>query len=364
MSPELREGFTTGTAAAAAAKAATLFLLTGDRAQAMDTPLPPGGRLTVPVESVAPEGQRQARARVIKDGGDDPDATHGQAIEALVELIPGEACPPVILGGKGVGTVTLRGLPVPPGEPAINPEPRRQIAAAVAEALAVHGFQGGVRVTVEVPCGEAIAQKTMNPRLGITGGISILGTRGTVKPFSHESYAASIRQALDVALAQGATHVGLSTGGRTEGLLRADLPLLPETAFIQFADFFALALGEAGARGFAGITVGCYFGKLTKMAMGFEYTHAKDTRIDFKRLARWCAEAGLDPGRAAQAAGAVTARHVLEIVLEDPAKDVIVASIANKALAVAQRFTGPGPRLQYRVYGFDGAALIYLKGEE
>lgn len=364
MSPELREGFTTGTAAAAAAKAAALFLLTGTRAQSMDTPLPPGGRLVVPVDAISPEGRRTARARVIKDGGDDPDATHAQAIEALVELLPGQACPPIILGGKGVGTVTLPGLPVPPGQPAINPEPRKQIAAAVAEALAAHGFQGSARVTVEVPKGEAIAQQTMNPRLGIRGGISILGTRGTVKPFSHESYAASIRQALDVARAQGATHVGLTTGGRTEGLLRADLPHLPETSFVQFADFFALALSEAGVRGFAAVSVGCYFGKLVKMAMGFAYTHAKDTRIDFARLARWCAEAGLDPERAGIAAGAITARHVLEIILEDPAKDAIVGSIARKALAAARKFAGPGPRLGYRVYGFDGTALIHLKGEE
>ncbi|BBD09702.1 cobalt-precorrin-5B (C(1))-methyltransferase [Desulfovibrio ferrophilus] len=364
MCPELREGFTTGTAAAAAAKAATLFLLTGQQAKTMDTPLPPGGRLTVPVADITRESPRTARATVIKDGGDDPDATHGHTIEVLVELRPDVDLPPQILGGKGVGTVTLPGLPVPPGEPAINPEPRKQIATAVTEAITSQDFQGSVRVTVEVPAGETIAQKTMNPRLGIVGGISILGTRGTVKPFSHESYAASIKQALDVALAQGTTHIGLSTGGRTEGLLRADLPNLPETAFIQFADFFALALSEAGARGFSEITVGCYFGKLVKMAMGFEYTHAKDTRIDFDRLSHWCRKAGLDANRAAQAKEAITARHVLEIVLEDPAKDAIVGSIAKKALTVARGFAGATPRISYRVYGFDGAPLTHLTGEE
>ena len=389
----LREGFTTGTAAAAAAKAATLLLLTGDTAHAMGTPLPPGGRLVVPVESVTLEGAAPAaaRARVIKDGGDDPDATHGHAIEAVVALhqpegtagtlgadndamtppTPGTLCPPApdapanvtLFGGRGVGLATLPGLPIAPGEPAINPEPRRQIAAAVAEVLAEARFGGHAAVTIEVPDGEAIAAKTMNPRLGITGGISILGTRGTVKPFSHESYAASIRQALDVARAQGHTHVALTTGGRTEGLVRADLPGLAATACVQFADFFALALAEAAARGFAAVTVGCYFGKLVKMAQGFEYTHAKDARIDFDRLAHWFETAGIAPGRAEQVRTANTARHALEIAWDDPAKDAMLEAVTARALTAARQFAGPGPALDYRVYAFDGSPLIHRKGD-
>ena len=445
----LREGFTTGTAAAAAAKAATLLLLTGEAARTMNTPLPPGGRLVVPVESVAlesaapeeagetmqdaPTGTTQearqgsrpdapianppadvpprlapasARARVIKDGGDDPDATHGHAIEAVVALhpfhetgsafpphdsstgpddaknetgyddappppAPGRLCPPApdapadvtLFGGQGVGLATLPGLPIAPGEPAINPEPRRQIAVAVAEALAEADFRGHAAVTIEVPDGKAVAAKTMNPRLGITDGISILGTRGTVKPFSHESYAASIRQALDVARAQGHAHVALTTGGRTEGLVRADLPGLADTACVQFADFFALALAEAAARGFAAVTVGCYFGKLVKMAQGFEYTHAKDARIDFERLARWFEAAGVAHRRVEQVRAANTARHALEIAWDDPAKNAMLEAVTAKALAAARQFAGPGPALDYRVYAFDGSPLIHRKGD-
>lgn len=363
MSRVLREGFTTGTAAAAAAKAAALLLLTGEAPGSMDTPLPPGGRLVVPVDHAAFEGLG-ARAGVIKDGGDDPDATHGHAVQALVTLdARGEPGRVDVAGGRGVGTATLPGLPVAPGEAAINPGPRAQIRAAVAEALAAAAFPGSARVLVEVPDGEAIAARTMNPRLGITGGISILGTRGTVKPFSHESYAASIRQALDVARAQGLREAALSTGGRTEGLLAADLPHLPPTAFVQFADFFALALREAAARGFAALTVGCYFGKLVKMAQGFEYTHARDTRTDFARLARWFARAGVAPERAREVERANTARHALEIAWADPARDAMLAHVADRALASARAFAGPGPALEYLVYAFDGAPLVRRKGD-
>ncbi|WP_461209709.1 cobalt-precorrin-5B (C(1))-methyltransferase [Desulfocurvus sp. DL9XJH121] len=364
MAAPLREGFTTGTAAAAAAKAATLLLLAGSAPEHVDTPLPPGGRLPVPLDRAELKGPRAARGRVVKDAGDDPDVTHGHAVEALVELDPHGAPGEIIVrGGRGVGRVTLPGLPVPPGEAAINPAPRQQIRAAVAEALARENYAGAARVTVEIPDGEALAERTMNPRLGIKGGLSILGTRGTVKPFSHESYAASIRQALDVARAQGLAEMGLATGGRTEALLRADMPHLPPVAFTQFADFFSLALSEAAARGFESLTVGCYFGKLVKMAQSFPYTHAKDTRIDFALLARWFADAGLAPSCAARAAEANTARHALEIAWDDPAKDVMLELVTDKALKSARNFAGPGPRLDYRVYGFDGSPLIHRKGD-
>lgn len=367
MTRPLREGFTTGTAAAAAAKAAALWLATGAAPARMDTPLPPGGRLMVPVAAVLPEGGG-ARARVIKDGGDDPDATHGRAVEAVVTLDPdGRPGAVELLGGRGVGRVTLPGLPVPPGEPAINPAPRAQIRRAVAEALDAARFRGAARVTVEVPDGEEIAAKTMNARLGIVGGVSILGTRGTVRPFSHESWAATVLQGLDVARAQGLDHAALATGGRTEALLRADLPGLPPLAFVQFADFFALALSGAAERGFARVTVGCYFGKLVKMAQGHEYTHAHTAALDFDALARWCAGAGLAPGAVAAVRRAVTARHVLEMVLADPAKDAIIAQVAARALAAARRHAGgparPIPAIALRVYAFDGGLLCAIQGE-
>jgi len=367
VSRALREGFTTGTAAAAAAKAAALWLSTGAAPARMDTPLPPGGRLMVPVAAVLPEGGG-ARGRVIKDGGDDPDATHGRAVEALVTLDPhGPPGEIALAGGRGVGRVTLPGLPVPPGEPAINPAPRAQIRRAVAEALETARFPGAARVVVEVPDGEEIAARTMNARLGIVGGVSILGTRGTVRPFSHESWAATVLQGLDVARAQGLDHAALATGGRTEALLRADLPGLAPLAFVQFADFFALALGGAAQRGFARVTVGCYFGKLVKMAQGHEYTHAHAAALDFETLARWCAGAGMAPQAVARARRAVTARHVLEMILADGARDAIIAHIAARALAAARRHAGaaagPAPAIALRVYGFDDAPLYAIQGD-
>lgn len=357
MSRTLRDGFTTGTAAAAAAKAATLLLLTGEQSTRIDTPLPPGGRLVVTVDTVAAK-EKEARASVIKDGGDDPDATHGHRIESVVRLDPDAPKGSVtIAGGTGVGKVTLPGLPVPVGEPAINPAPRTQITTAVREALSQNNYRGGAQVIVEVPQGEAIALKTLNARLGIIGGISILGTRGTVKPFSHESYEATIRQSMDIAVRQGISHIALATGGRTESLLRNDLPHLPTLAFVQFADFFQSALSQASAHGFRTISIGCYFGKLVKMAHGFGYTHAHGTRIDFNRVAQWLGRSGVAPSICNNAKQSITARHVLDLIRDDPAMPQAIEYITSKALAHAREFAGPLPRIELRVYDFNGVPL-------
>ncbi len=359
----LREGFTTGTAAAAAAKAGVLFLAAGLRPESVEVPLPAGGRLAIPVARIAPEGEG-VRAVVVKDGGDDPDVTHRAEIHALVALNTGLRDGEIVLdGGKGVGRVTLPGLPVPPGEPAINPAPRAQIAAACREGLEEAGKRGGARVLIEVPAGERLAQKTLNPRLGILGGISILGTRGTVKPFSHESYLATIESGLDVARAAGVTHVILATGGRSERLARSDLPGVPELACVQFADFFAPALAAAAARGFSRITLSVFFGKLAKQAQGLANTHARTAPLSLAALAAACTGAGLDPDSAARVAAANTALAAQEIILASPARQACLAAVAARALACARKFAGPGPVLEYRLYSQDGARLLLLEEE-
>jgi cobalt-precorrin-5B (C1)-methyltransferase len=237
----LRHGFTTGTAAAAAAKAAALHLREGRAPDAVDVPLPMGGRMTVAVLETRPE-KDGVLAAVVKDGGDDPDATHGAVIRAFVRPVGGPGI--VLHGGQGVGLVTRPGLPVAVGEAAINPAPREQIRQAVAEA-GLHGAD----VEIRVDRGEEIARKTFNPRLGIVGGISILGTRGTVKPFSNAAYQATIRQCLDVMAACGVERPCLTTGGRSERFLRQARPDTPETACVQVADFFFYSMREAGRRG-------------------------------------------------------------------------------------------------------------------
>jgi cobalt-precorrin-5B (C1)-methyltransferase len=415
----LREGFTTGTTAAAAAATAVRVLLGAECPDRPDVPLPPGGRLAVPVARCGPADPPDAAdlsapatgatgasgvdstdaaadspedvlfppdapwaaAEVVKDGGDDPDATHGAVIRARVRLAPGGPGGGVVVrGGAGVGRATLPGLPVAVGRPAINPAPLAQIVAAVREVFAAHGFRGAAEVVVEVDDGAAIARKTMNPRLGIVGGISILGTRGTVKPFSHEAWRATVRQGLDVALAAGCRGVGLSTGRRSERLLMDRRPAWPETAFAQMADFFAFSLSEAAARGFGEIAVSCFFGKLVKMAQGCEYTHAHAADIDFAALAAHFAAAGACGAAVAEVAGANTARQALQIALgpgmtggagaaggdagadaptgaSNPAFARLMEILARRALAAARGFAGPGPELSLHVFDFDGTPL-------
>ena len=408
----LRQGFTTGSAAAGAAKAALAFLLAGRELTAADIPLPGGGRLVVPVESVTGEGLG-ARATVVKDAGDDPDATNKARISCVAMADAGDGAgkadtgritggseaaragggkPPaakglrpldthrevaggaapersetarvVILGGRGVGRVTLPGLPVPVGQPAINPVPRSQIEQAAREVLDAAGFQGDVRLIIEVADGEAIARHTLNPRLGIVGGISILGTQGIVKPFSHEAWRATIESGLQVARAAGIETAAFSTGRRSERMLMARFPELPELCFVQAADFFGFSLKRAQELGFSRIVWGCFFGKLAKMAQGLEYTHAHSEPTDFEALAGLAAQAGATPGACRAVAGANTARHALEIVPEGDTRRRFAALTAAQALKSARSFfrTGPSqefrePRLEIVCFGFETGIL-------
>ena len=367
MTIPLREGFTTGSAASAAAKAGALFLLAGHTAREVSVPLPPGGRLAVPVADFERE-KDAVRVTVIKDGGDDPDATHGKAIQVVVELHPGADRPPHVLvrGGRGVGRVTLPGLPVPVGRAAINPAPRAQIAEAVREALDVHDFRGAAEVLIEVPEGEEIAKKTLNPRLGIVGGISILGTSGIVKPYSHASYEASISQALDVARAAGLRSCVLTTGRRSERFHQARHPELPELAFVQVADYFAHAMREAVAKGFTRITWAVFFGKLVKQAQGEPYTHAREYPVDFGALAARCRALGAPEPLVADVRAANTAMQVLAMLEGIALRRSVVADCTASAVASALRFAGAAlparaatlPAVGYAVYDFDGAPLL------
>ena len=353
----LREGFTTGTAAAAAAKAAALFLALRLCPAEVDTPLPGGGRLMVPVARCAAEGLG-ARAVVVKDAGDDPDVTDEAEIHALVFQKSGLRDGEIALeAGAGVGTVTLPGLPVPPGEPAINPGPREQIRAAVAEALEESGLGAGARVVIEIPGGAELAKKTMNPRLGIHGGLSILGTAGIVRPYSHDSWLAAIGQALSVARAAGLDEIVLTTGRRSERFWRALHPETPELGVVQAADFFAQACGLAADQGFGRITWALFFGKLVKQAQGLECTHAKDGALDFGSLAELCAQAGVARPITERAAAANTALEVLELLRNDPALPGLLALLAGRAARAARDFAGPGPEIAHAVFDLDGALL-------
>jgi cobalt-precorrin-5B (C1)-methyltransferase len=356
---ELRQGFSTGTAAAAAAQGALYELLRRPCPDRVEAPLPGGGSLSIPLNR---HGRRGARgeAVVVKDAGDDPDVTHGAEIGARVCRLeaPGKPEDITFLGGEGVGRVTKPGLPVAVGEPAINPVPRRMIRLALRQVWDKFcpGEPLRLRVEIFVPRGEELARHTLNPRLGILGGISILGTTGLVKPFSHQAYRATIASSLRVARAAGLKHLGFSTGGKSEEHLKALLPKLPEEAFVQMGDYVRFALKVAGHLKFSEITAAAFFGKALKIAQGFGHTHASRGLADLKELGRWTLDLTGDAALAQAVAGANTARQALELLAAAGAGSV-VARVGAKMLAALQDYAGPGPQLAAVILDFAGQPL-------
>ena len=306
---KLRYGWTTGTCSAAAAKAATLLLRDGDPPADVEVPLPKGEqRPTFPVERCERDGDG-AIAVVIKDAGDDPDVTHGAHLTARVKLVPAPGI--VLRGGAGVGKVTKPGLGLDVGGPAINKGPRAQIAAAVGEVVDLTSV--GVDIEISVPGGEKMGRRTSNPRLGIMGGISILGTTGIVRPFSTAAWRASVGQAIDVMDAQGAKTVVLTTGGRTEKAARRLLPELPEVCFVEVGDFTGYALKRAAKLEFERCVFVGMAGKLAKLAAGIMMTHWTRSKVDPLFLADVTREAGGGEELALAVAESNTGRHAWEL---------------------------------------------------
>ncbi|MBI3768375.1 MAG: cobalt-precorrin-5B (C(1))-methyltransferase [Deltaproteobacteria bacterium] len=305
----LRTGFTTGACAAAAAKAATRTLVTEMEVHEIETTLPNRTRVTFAVHRCERRG-RHALASVIKDAGDDPDCTHGAELVAEVEL---KTDPGVeIHGGAGVATVTKPGLGLSVGEPAVNPVPRRNITEMVEEELDGSEYRGAV-VTISVPGGEEMAKQTINARLGLVGGISILGTSGIVKPYSTAAFKASVVQAIDVARERGHEEVVLTTGGKSEAYAMRIRPDVAEEAFIQMGDFVGVALKHCVRRGVPRATIVGMIGKLSKMADAKMQTHAAGSEVNMALLADLAAELGAGEDLRAEIRRANTARHVLEL---------------------------------------------------
>ncbi|TDG00334.1 cobalt-precorrin-5B (C(1))-methyltransferase [Paenibacillus piri] len=286
----LRHGYTTGSCAAAATKAALTALILQERQTHATITLPIGQEVTFDiVRCQCSNTDDYAEAEVIKDGGDDPDATHGARI---VSRVSWRAEPGFELdGGIGVGRVTKPGLPVPVGQAAINPVPRKMIREAAEAVLNQYEPQCGIRVVISVPDGEEIAKKTLNARLGIIGGISILGTRGIVVPFSTSAYKASVAQAIKVAVTCGCRHLVLSTGGRSEKYGMDMYPELPEEAFIEMGDFVGFALQHCKKQGVQKVTLVGMMGKFSKVAQGVMMVHNKSAPVDFGFLAQVALEA-------------------------------------------------------------------------
>jgi cobalt-precorrin-5B (C1)-methyltransferase len=288
----LRYGWTTGTCAAAAAKAAYTALLTGEFPDPVEVTLPRGQRPAFALATTK-AGEGEATVGVIKDAGDDPDVTHGALILATVRRgAPGGGV--TFRAGEGVGMVTRPGLPIPPGEPAINPVPRRMLREAIAEVAAAHGDAGDVDVEISVPGGEALAAKTMNGRLGIVGGLSILGTTGIVVPYSCSAWIHSIHSGIDVARAAGLTHIAGATGAASEAAVQR-LHGLPEMALIDMGDFVGGMLKYVRKHPVPRVTVAGGVGKMTKLAQGLLDLHSRRGSVDLGALTSLAERAGGSP---------------------------------------------------------------------
>jgi cobalt-precorrin-5B (C1)-methyltransferase len=287
--PPLRRGWTTGTCAAAAAKAAFAALVTGEFPDPVEVTLPRGERPSFAL-AVTQTGEGAATAGVIKDAGDDPDVTHGALVCATVRAgAPGSGV--TFRAGEGVGTVTRAGLPIPPGEPAINPVPRQMIRDAIAEIAAASGRAADAEVEISIPGGEALAAKTLNGRLGIIGGLSILGTTGIVVPYSCSAWIHSIHSGIEVARAAGLTHIAGATGTSSEAGAQK-LYDLPEIALIDMGDFVGGMLKYLRRHPVPRVTIAGGIAKMTKLAQGFTDLHSKRGAVDLAELANVAAAAG------------------------------------------------------------------------
>jgi cobalt-precorrin-5B (C1)-methyltransferase len=285
----LRRGWTTGTCATAAAKAAYAGLVTGEFPDPVEVTLPRGGRPAFAL-AVTQKDQGSATAGVIKDAGDDPDVTHGALILATVRMgAPGAGV--TFRAGEGVGTVTRPGLPIPPGEPAINPVPRRMIHDAIVEVAEAARCPADADVEIAIPGGAALAAKTLNGRLGIVGGLSILGTTGIVVPYSCSAWIHSIHRGIDVARAAGLDHIAGATGAASEAAVQK-LYGLPETALIDMGDFVGGMLKYVRAHPVARVTIAGGVAKMTKLAQGMLDLHSKRGAVDLALLAKFADAAG------------------------------------------------------------------------
>lgn len=347
----LRRGWTTGACAAAAAGAAATALLTGRFPDPARVRLPRGLVGHFPLATARHDGV-SATAGIVKDAGDDPDDTHGLEVRATVA----RAAPGAGIGfaaGEGVGTVTLPGLPLGVGEPAINPAPRAMIAAALRDAAEAADVAADLRVTIAIPGGAEVAKRTMNPRLGIVGGLSVLGTTGIVVPYSCAAWIASIRRGIDVARAQGHTHIAGATGRTSEAAVQA-LHGLPETALIDMGDFVGGLLRYLARHPVERLTIAGGFAKLAKLAHGALDLHSARSRVDLEGLATLLAGTGAPADDVAAARSASGAGAVL--ALAGDRAPALAAAVARRARDTV-RAALPG-RIAIDVVVFDRAGLL------
>ncbi|WP_242841744.1 cobalt-precorrin-5B (C(1))-methyltransferase CbiD [Desulfitibacter alkalitolerans] len=368
---KLRSGYTTGTCAAAAAQAALKQLLELRKQKIHNlTPiifpihvvavdLPQGGTVSIPIKSITVKGDI-VTAEVIKDAGDDPDITNGTSICASVEILEANSLEIlehnneiILLGGKGVGRVTKPGLSVPVGEPAINPVPRRMIIHEVKKLLP----RGkGVKVTIAIPEGERLAKKTLNPRLGIVGGISILGTTGIVRPMSEEAYVDSLIPQIDQAAALGHSLIVLTPGGMGEK--KAVELGMPREAVVQTSNFIGTMLKESAKRGIKGILLFGHIGKIIKVAGGIFHTHSKIADGRREILAAHAAMMGASPALIKEIMELNTIDASIELIKSHGLHEVY-NTIARWASKRSLELLGEELKIGTVMYSLDGEIIGY-----
>lgn len=357
----LRPGWTTGACATAATTAAYTALLTGDFPDPVTIALPRG---QTPAFALATEELTgsYAMAGIVKDAGDDPDVTHGALVRATVRLLPAGSGV-VFRAGPGVGTVTRPGLPLPVGEPAVNPVPRQLMRDHVARVAALHGNRNGggggdgggdVEITVSIDHGEEIARSTWNPRLGILGGLSVLGTTGIVVPYSCSAWIDSIRRGVDVARAGGHTHVAGCTGSTSEKTVVAAYGL-PEEALLDMGDFAGAVLKYVRRHPVDRLTICGGFAKLSKLAAGHLDLHSARSQVDKGLLAELARRGGASETLAAEVAGANTGLAALQLCTAAgvPLGDLVAVAARDEALAVLR-----GAPVAVDVICIDRAGLV------
>lgn len=347
-----RTGFTTGACSAAAARAAMLGLLEGQVPDRVECLLPNGQRVSFDVHDGRIDTD-SAHAMVVKFAGDDPDCTDGAHLTVDLRLLRDQAGVVSFRAGDGVGTVTMPGLGLEVGGPAINPVPRQNIADNLHEVAPDVLAKHGIEVTVSVPGGQEMAKKTTNARLGILGGISILGTTGIVKPYSTSAWRASVVQGIQVAATLGHGVVALTTGGRTETFamteLRREHPELPAACFVQMGDFLRYALDEVVAQGIRLVVLGVMVGKLTKIAQGETITHANRNVVDTELVADIARQIGASAADCEAIAEAETARFGAELMVDRGLGEAFHTALAQRAIDTLTAPDRYGRAFQLRV---------------
>ncbi len=352
----MRTGYTTGACATAATRAAMLALLEGQAPTSVTITLPIGEKATFAIHHCEQHVDGSVTASVIKDAGDDPDVTHGAELCSTVSWreTPGIE----IDGGVGVGRVTKPGLGLEIGAAAINPVPRAMIVQVIEEVLTERGETRGISVVISVPDGLERSRKTLNARLGIIGGLSILGTTGIVRPYSTAAYKASISQAIDVAIACGCQqHIVLTTGSRSEKFARRYVSL-PDEAYIQMGEFTGHALRDCAGKSVPQVTLVGMIGKLSKIGDGRMQTHVAGAEVNLQKLAEVARACGATEDVVEQVRQANTARHFQELMLAHDLP-MVFDVICERARKAAQTYVRGKVAVDVILCDFDGNLLGY-----